>query len=74
MFGTGGGAEVAARLDVPLFGSIPLAPSVIDAGNRGTPFSRGDQSDVAVSAFDRIVDAVIESAPKRGTASIPLSV
>jgi len=74
MFGTGGGAEVAARLDVPLFGSIPLAPSVIDAGNRGTPFSRGDRSDVAVSAFDRIVDAVIKSAPKRGTASIPLSV
>jgi len=74
MFGTGGGAEVAARLDVPLFGSIPLAPSLIAAGNNGTPFSNGDRTDVAVIAFDRIVDAVIESAPKRGTASIPLSV
>ena len=74
MFGNGGGAEVAARLNVPLFGSIPLTPSVIAAGNNGTPFSRGDSADEAVIAFDRIVDAVIESAPKRGTTSIPLSV
>ena len=74
MFGTGGGAEVAARLAVPLFGTIPLTPSVIAAGDSGKPFSVGDPADVAVVAFNRIVDAVIESAPQRGTASIPLSV
>jgi len=74
MFGTGGGADVAARLAVPLFGTIPLTPSVIAAGDSGTPFSIGDPADVAVVAFNRIVDAVIESAPQRGTASIPLSV
>jgi len=74
MFGSGGGAEVAARLDVPLFGSIPLTPSVMAAGDTGMPFSRGDRADVAVIAFDRIVEAVIESAPQRGTTSIPLSV
>jgi len=74
MFGAGGGAEVAARLDVPLFGSIPLTPSVIAAGNSGVPFSFGEDSDAAVIAFDRIVDAVIASAPRRGSASIPLSV
>jgi ATP-binding protein involved in chromosome partitioning len=74
MFGTGGGAEVAARLAVPLLGTIPLTPSVIAAGDSGIPFSVGYPADVAVVAFNRIVDAVIESAPKRGTASIPLSV
>ncbi|CAB4628185.1 unannotated protein [freshwater metagenome] len=74
MFGTGGGAEVAERLDVPLFGSIPLTPSLIAAGNSGTPFSNGDRNDVAVVAFNKIVDAVIESAPRRGAAPIPLSV
>jgi len=74
VFGTGGGAEVAARLGVPLFGTIPLTPSVITAGDSGKPFSVGDSSDVAVVAFNRIVDAVVESAPQRGTASIPLSV
>ena len=74
MFGTGGGADVAARLAVPLLGTIPLTPSVIAAGDSGIPFSVGDPADVAVVAFNRIVDAVIESAPKRGTASIPLTV
>jgi hypothetical protein len=51
-----------------------LTPSVIEAGNNGIPFSRADRADEAVIAFDRIVDAVIDSAPKRGTASIPISV
>ncbi len=74
MFGTGGGADVATRLNVPLFGSIPLTPSVIAAGDSGVPFSRGDRADLAVMAFDKIVDAVIKSAPQRGSRSIPLSV
>jgi ATP-binding protein involved in chromosome partitioning len=73
MFGTGGGADVAARLGVPLFGSIPLTPSVIAAGNSGTPVVLGHHDEPAVMAFDAIVDAVVESAPKRGSASIPLS-
>jgi hypothetical protein len=47
---------------------------VFAAGDSGKPFSVGDPADVAVVAFNRIVDAVIESAPQRGTASIPLSV
>jgi ATP-binding protein involved in chromosome partitioning len=74
MFGTGGGADVASRLGVPLFGRIPLTASVIAAGNFGTPFAIGDDTDVAVIAFNDIVNAVIESAPKRGSSSIPLSV
>lgn len=74
MFGSGGGADVAARLDVPLLGSIPLTPSVIAAGNAGTPFALGDSDDPAAVAFAAIVDAVIAAAPSRGGRSIPLSV
>ncbi len=74
MFGTGGGADVAARLDVPLFGTIPLTPAVIAAGDTGVPFALGEQADPATSAFASIVDAVVASAPKRGSTSIPLSV
>lgn len=74
MFGNGGGADVAARLDVPLLGSIPLTPSVIAAGDSGVPFTRGDASDPAVRAFADIVDRVVESAAPRGRTSIPLSV
>lgn len=74
MFGSGGGADVAARLDVPLFGTIPLTPSVITAGDTGEPFALGDFTDPAVRAFADIVDRVIESAAPRGRKSIPLSV
>jgi ATP-binding protein involved in chromosome partitioning len=74
MFGQGGGADVAARLDVPLLGTIPLTPSVISAGNSGVPFTTGDKSDPAVAAFATIVDAVIATAVPRGRNSIPLSV
>lgn len=74
MFGHGGGADVAARLGVPLFGSIPLTPSVIGAGDKGVPFALGDRADPAVHAFADIVDRVVESATPRGRTSIPLSV
>jgi ATP-binding protein involved in chromosome partitioning len=74
MFGAGGGAEVATRLDVPLLGSIPLTPSVIAAGNAGTPFALGDADDPAAVAFAAIVDAVIAAAPSRAGRSIPLSI
>jgi len=74
MFGQGGGADVALRLGVPLFGSIPLTPSVIASGDSGVPFTRGDATDLAVRAFADIVDRVVESATPRGRTSIPLSV
>lgn len=74
MFGSGGGEDVASRLDVPLFGSVPLTPSVISAGDTGVPFVTGDTRDPAVVAFAGVVDAVIASAAPRGRASIPLSV
>lgn len=74
MFGTGGGADVASRLGVPLLGTIPLTPSVISAGNNGMPVALGDPSDPAAIALEGVVDAVIASAPSRGNTSIPLSV
>lgn len=74
MFGNGGGADVAARLGVPLLGSIPLTPSVIAAGDSGVPFTTGSPDDPAVRAFAEVVDRVVESATPRGRASIPLSV
>ena len=74
MFGTGGGADVASRLGVPLLGTIPLTPSVIAAGNAGLPVVLGDSSDPAATALNAMVDAVIASAPSRGKTSIPLSV
>jgi ATP-binding protein involved in chromosome partitioning len=37
IFGTGGGARLAAELGVPLMGQIPLQPGLVDAADRGEP-------------------------------------
>lgn len=72
MFGTGGGQDVADRLDVPLLGSIPLTPGVIAAGNAGTPIVIDDEDPAAI-ALEKLTDAVLASAAPRGSASLPLA-
>jgi ATP-binding protein involved in chromosome partitioning len=37
IFGRGGGAALAAELDVPLLGEIPFFPDVLEGGDRGEP-------------------------------------
>lgn len=64
MFGTGGGQDVADRLGVPLLGSIPLTPAVIEAGNQGRPVVL-DEDDPASQAIIAITDEVIRSAEPR---------
>ena len=42
LFGSGGGARLAAELGVPLLGSIPLHPDLAAAGDEGSPVALGD--------------------------------
>ena len=64
LFGSGGGARLAAEVGVPLIGQIPLHPSVAAGGDTGQPVALGDDGPL-VEAFDRIADAVITTiAPK----------
>jgi ATP-binding protein involved in chromosome partitioning len=42
LFGSGGGARLAATLGVPLIGSIPLHPDMAAAGDAGEPVALGD--------------------------------
>lgn len=42
LFGSGGGARLAATLGVPLIGSIPLHPDMAAAGDAGAPVALGD--------------------------------
>jgi ATP-binding protein involved in chromosome partitioning len=58
LFGSGGGARLAADVGVPLIGQIPLHPSVAAGGDAGTPVAL-DASQPLAEAFDRIADAVI---------------
>ncbi|MGH9092961.1 MAG: Mrp/NBP35 family ATP-binding protein, partial [Acidimicrobiales bacterium] len=42
LFGSGGGARLAAELGVPLVGSIPLHPSMAAGGDAGEPVALGE--------------------------------
>jgi ATP-binding protein involved in chromosome partitioning len=58
LFGSGGGARLAADVGVPLIGQIPLHPSVAAGGDAGSPVAL-EPGGPLVEAFDLIADAVI---------------
>ncbi len=51
LFATGGGERLAAEMDVPFLGRIPLDARIAAAGDAGTPF--------VGEAFDRVTEALI---------------
>jgi ATP-binding protein involved in chromosome partitioning len=51
IFGTGGGAREAARLQVPLLGQIPLEMSVREAGDMGVPIFLREPAGAAAQIF-----------------------
>lgn len=54
LFGSGGGAEAAQRLAVPLLGSIPLSRALREGGDAGEPVVLTDGTDAAASALEAI--------------------
>ncbi len=57
LFGEGGGATLAAELDVPLLGSIPLEPGVSAGGDAGRPYVL-DGEGPAAGALRAVVDRI----------------
>ena len=64
LFGSGGGARLAAEVGVPLIGRIPLHPSVAAGGDAGMPVALDDGSPLA-DAFDAIAESVITTVAPR---------
>jgi ATP-binding protein involved in chromosome partitioning len=58
LFGSGGGARLAADVGVPLIGQIPLHPAMAAGGDAGQPVALEPGHPLA-EAFDHIADAVI---------------
>ena len=58
LFGSGGGARLAADVGVPLIGQIPLHPSVAAGGDAGTPVAL-DEGQPLAEVFDGIAESVI---------------
>src|SRR5919199_533123 len=60
LFGTGGGASLAADLGVPLVGQIPLEPAVSAANDAGAPLSVAAPTSAAGAAFAEIAGRIVD--------------
>ena len=60
LFGSGGGARLAAEVGVPLLGQIPMEPSVASGGDVGRPVALGEGP--AGDAFRELARVVAEEA------------
>ena len=67
IFGSGGGERLAAELDVPLLGTIPLVPEVRVGADEGRPIAVDDPDGEAASAFDAVAERLLATAPRLRT-------
>jgi len=66
LFGAGGGAELAQRLEVPLLGQVPLVPELREGADTGRPIVAVDPGSEAGHAFGSIAERIdVELAPTR---------
>jgi ATP-binding protein involved in chromosome partitioning len=66
LFGAGGGAELAARLGVPLLGQVPLVPALREGGDVGRPVIVAAPDDEASVVFRTIAERLdAELVPSR---------
>ena len=57
LFGSGGGARLAADIGVPLVGQVPIHPSVSSAGDTGNPVAL-DESQPLAQVFAEIAERI----------------
>lgn len=58
LFGSGGGAKVAALAEAPLLGQIPLEPGVREWGDAGTPVVQAAPNSAVAAAFREVASAL----------------
>jgi ATP-binding protein involved in chromosome partitioning len=65
LFGTGGGAALAADLGVPLLGQVPLVSAVRLGGDEGRPVTAVDPDSETARAFRAIAEKLAALGPAR---------
>jgi ATP-binding protein involved in chromosome partitioning len=73
LFGTGGGDEVARRLDVPVLGSVPLSVGLRQGGDSGVPVVLSQPTDAASVAIDAIAAQLATRGRGLSGRKLPLS-
>jgi ATP-binding protein involved in chromosome partitioning len=66
VFGSGGGAGLAASLDTPLLGTVPLDAALREASDRGEPLVWAEPDAPASRAIVEIAEAVIATEREQG--------
>jgi ATP-binding protein involved in chromosome partitioning len=59
LFGSGGGAALAAALGVPLLAQLPLLPALREGGDVGRPITATEPTGEAAVAFDALAAAIV---------------
>ncbi len=70
IFTTGGGARMAAEMDVPFLGKIPIDPHVGQACDAGTPFVYHYSKTETAKAFERVIAPILALSFKKEEAVI----
>jgi ATP-binding protein involved in chromosome partitioning len=66
LFGRGGGADLAAELEVPLLAQLPLVPELRQGGDDGRPIAAVAPESEAGAAFHRLAERIaVELRPKK---------
>jgi ATP-binding protein involved in chromosome partitioning len=66
LFGAGGGAELAERLQVPLLAQVPLVPLLREGGDDGRPITAVEPDAEASVVFASLAERIdVELAPTR---------
>ncbi len=75
VFGSGGGERLAADLDVPFLGRIPLDPALREAGDAGTPLLEARPDSPAAEAVFALAESVAATKREQGVGIVkPLPV
>jgi len=63
LFGSGGGAELADVLSLPLLAQVPLDPEVVSGGDGGLPVTRANPDNRAAIAFRAAAERIVKLLP-----------
>jgi ATP-binding protein involved in chromosome partitioning len=63
IFGSGGGAELASELDVPLLGEVPLTMPLREQADAGTPLVLTDPDDPAAQVIRQVARGLVAITP-----------
>jgi ATP-binding protein involved in chromosome partitioning len=65
LFGSGGGAQLASELGLPLLGTVPLVPALREGGDEGVPIMVSDPQSEVARAFASLAEAIAAQGPAR---------